>query len=73
MLDITDVSERRKPHETSHASLDGITPATFASRCAALNPVAAFLTSNRYNESEIITNPFLHKRVSKNGGYFTVT
>ncbi len=44
-------------HRRSHSSLDGLTPATFASRCAASTLVAALLTSNRHTEPELITQP----------------
>jgi transposase InsO family protein len=42
-------------HRRPHSSLDGLTPAAFASRCAASTPVAALLTSNRHNEAELTT------------------
>ena len=44
-------------HRRPHGSLDGLTPATFASRCAASTPVAALLTSNRHTEPQPITQP----------------
>ena len=42
-------------HRRPHSSLDGLTPAAFASRCAALTPVAALLTSKRHSDIEPIT------------------
>lgn len=42
-------------HRRPHGSLDGLTPAAFASRCAASTPVAALLTSNRHTEAELTT------------------
>ncbi len=44
-------------HRQPHDSLDGLTPATFALRCAASTPVAALLTSNRHTEPEPINQP----------------
>ena len=44
-------------HRRTHGSLDGLTHAAFASRCAASTLVAALLTSNRHTEPEIITQP----------------
>ncbi len=42
-------------HRRPHSSLGGLTPAAFASRCAALTPVAALLTSKRHSDIEPIT------------------
>ena len=42
-------------HRRSHSSLDGLTPAAFAFRCAALTPVTALPTFKRHSELEIIT------------------
>ena len=39
-------------HRRPHGSLDGLTLAAFASRCAASTLVAAILTSNRHTEPE---------------------
>ncbi len=44
-------------HRRPHGSLDGLTPAAFASRCAPSTPVAALLTANRHPEPEPITQP----------------
>ncbi len=44
-------------HPRPHASLDGLTPATFASRCAASTQAAALLASNRHTKPETIIQP----------------
>ena len=44
-------------HRPPHGSLEGLTPAAFASRCADSTPVAALLTSDRHTETETITQP----------------
>ena len=44
-------------HRRPHSSLDGLTPAAFASRCAALTTVAALPTLKRHSKVEIITQP----------------
>ena len=42
-------------HRRPHSSLSGLTPAEFATRCAASTPVAALLTSKRHNECDSVT------------------
>ena len=42
-------------HRRPHSSLDGLTPAEFAARCAAATPVAARLPSQRHNEPDSTT------------------
>ena len=44
-------------HRRPHSSLDGLTPAAFASRCADLTPVAAFPMLKRHSDVETITQP----------------
>ncbi len=44
-------------HRRPHGSLDGLTPAAFASRCDALTPGAALLTSKRHSDMEPTTQP----------------
>ena len=44
-------------HRRPHGSLDGQTPADFASRCSASTPVAAQLTSKQSNNPETIYQP----------------
>ena len=44
-------------HRRPHSSLDGLTPAAFASRCAALTTVAALPTLKRHSKVETITQP----------------
>lgn len=46
-------------HRRPHSSLDGLTPAEFAARCAASTPVAARLPSKRHNERESVTQTVL--------------
>ena len=51
------IAQRRQSynHRRPHSSLDGLTPAAFASRFAALTPVAAPPTLKRQSEVETIT------------------
>jgi len=44
---------QRRPH----SSLGGLSPAVFATRCAASTPVAALLTLKRHNEPETVPQP----------------
>ena len=44
-------------HRRPHSSLDGLTPAAFATRCAASTSVAALLTSKRHNEPASVPQP----------------
>ena len=44
-------------HRRPHGSLGGLTPAAFASRCAAFPSVAALLPSKRHSEVDPITQP----------------
>ena len=53
-------------HRRPHSSLGGLPPAVFAT---ASTPVAALLTSKQHNETETITNPYLHNTVSQMGAF----
>ena len=44
-------------HRRPHSSLDGLTPAAFASRCAASTSVAALPSSKRHTEARTLTRP----------------
>ena len=44
-------------HRRPHSSLDGLTPAAYASRCAASTSVAALPASKRHTEAQTFTQP----------------